>query len=110
MASATWWAFSRSLPVMRTLMRRRFALVHGAADHAAGVEGEFQVAKTRRSWRSSRAAVCTYSWAECCALVLELDLDHRVHRPGVRRVGGRPVGDDAELADDQFQVVAELVA
>ena len=29
------------------------------------------------------------------ALVLELDLDDRVHRPGVGGVGGRQVGDDA---------------
>ena len=44
------------------------------------------------------------------ALVLELDLDDGVHRPGVGRVGGRQVGDDAELGDDHLQVLAELLA
>ena len=35
----------------------------------------------------------------------ELDLDDGVHRAGVGGVGGRPVGVDADLGDDQLQVV-----
>ena len=81
--------------------RRRFAFVHGAADHAAGVEGELQVGELRRPWRSPGAACWTYSWAEWLAVVRQLDLDDGVHRAGVGRVGGRPVGRDADLADDQ---------
>ena len=38
------------------------------------------------------------------ALVLELHLDDRVHRAGVGGVGGRQVGDHAELRDDNLQV------
>ena len=58
------WAFSRFLPVMRMLMRRRLALVHGAADHAAGVEGELQVAELAGRRRSRSRSRWTYSWAE----------------------------------------------
>ena len=43
----------------------------------------------------------TYSCAEWSPLVRELHLDDGVHRPGVGRVGGRQVGDHAELGDDQ---------
>src|SRR4051812_29553102 len=41
------------------------------------------------------------------ALVLELDLDDSVHRAGVGGERGRPVGGDADLADDNFQVLTD---
>ena len=42
--------------------------------------------------------------------MLQLNLDDGVHRPGVGRVRGRQVGDDAQLGDDQLQVFAKLFA
>ena len=39
--------------------------------------------------------------------MLELDLDDGVHRAGVGGVGGRQVGDHAELGDDDLQVLAD---
>ena len=41
------------------------------------------------------------------AFVLELDLDDRIHRSGVGRVGGRQVGDDPELGNDDLKVIAD---
>ena len=43
------------------------------------------------------------------AVFVELNLEDGVHRPGVGRVSGRPVGRDAQLADDQLQIFAELL-
>ena len=42
-------------------------------------------------------------------LGLQLHLDDRIHRPGVGRVGGGPVSHQPQLADDQVEVVADLL-
>ena len=44
--------------------RRRLALVHRRADHAAGVEGELQVGEPRVAAPARRGAAATYSWAD----------------------------------------------
>ena len=80
--------------------RRRLAFVHRRADHAAGIEGELQVAETRDRLEAGAELVDVFL-GRVLALVLELDLDDRVHRAGVGGVGGRQVGDHAQLGDDE---------
>ena len=89
--------------------RRRLAFIHRRADHAAGVEGKLQVAKFGSLAKPGAEPVDVFL-GRVLALVLELDLDDRVHRPGVGRVGGRQVGDDAQLGDDDLEVVADRLA
>ena len=72
------------------------------ADHAAGVEGELQVGELRVACEPG-AELLDILLGRVVAVLGELDLDHRVHRPGVGRVGGRQVGDHAELGDDQLR-------
>ena len=89
--------------------RRRLAFVHRRADHAAGVEGELQVAEPGILGQPV-AELLDVFLGRVLALVLELDLDDRVHRPGVGGVGGRQVGDHAQLGDDDLQVLADRLA
>ena len=91
------------------VQRRRFSFVHGPADHAAGVEGEFQVAEAGIGGKA-RAEAADVFLSRLPPLVLQLDLDHGVHRAGVGRIGRRPVGRHADLADEQLQIVAQLLA
>ena len=89
--------------------RRRLSFVHRRADHSAGVKGELEVAETRDPCEPGAELVDVFLGG-VVALVRELDLDDGVHRPGVGRIGGRQVGDHAQLGDDQLDVVARLVA
>ncbi len=106
--SATLRALFMSLPVMRTLI---------------GVDlPSFMADRTMppASKANSRSENCGSAANPCRKHVdvllgrlrplgLELNLHDRVHRPGVRREGGRPVRRQPDLADDQFQVVASLL-
>ena len=58
--------------------------------------------------RRSRGSVSHRLLGGVMTILLHLHLDHRVHRAGVRRIGGRPIRDDADLADDQFHIVADF--
>ena len=83
--------------------RGGFALVHGPADHAAGVEGELGPGEPRIGV-DPLAEHVDILLGGVLALGGELDLDDGVHRPGVGGVGGRPVGRHADLGDVELQV------
>ena len=83
--------------------RRGLALVHRRADHAAGVEGEFQVAELGLAG-DTLAQLGHVFLGRFLPLGRELDLDDGIHRAGVGRVRRRPVGRDAQLREHQLQV------
>ena len=83
--------------------RRGLALVHRRADHAAGVEGELQVAE-RRVLGEPAAQLRHILLGRFLAFGGKLDLDHGVHRAGVGRVGRRPVRRHADLGEDELEV------
>ena len=64
-AVAILWATFWFLPVTRMLIGVDLPFVHGRTDHAAGIEGELQVAELRISCRTAVRSIWTYSWAEC---------------------------------------------
>ena len=95
------------LPVMRTLIGVDLPSFIAARIMPPASKANSRSANASGSSAKPSRSRWTYSCAELVALVLELDLDHRVHRPGVGGVGGRPVGVHADLGDDQLQVVAD---
>ena len=89
--------------------RRRLAFIHGAPDHAAGVETEIEVGEPRVAGDPGAERVNVFL-RRAGPLGPELDLDDGVHRSRVGGVGGRPVGVDAELGDDQLEVRTDTPA
>ena len=59
--------------------RRRFAFIHGAANHAARIEGEFQIAQTRARANAFRNMLHIFLRG-MIAMLRQLHLDHGIHR------------------------------
>ena len=90
--------------------RRRLAFVHGRRGSCRRRRRRTPGRRTRGSLAKPSRSRSTYSWAECSRSCVELHLDDRVHRAGVGRVGGRPVGRHAQSREMMISRSSPIVS